>query len=1101
MTNALGGPALTAPLEDRVLINCRLASGWAGLMGVGVGVAVVLGGWVSDIPTLRTILSGYAEMRPNSAIGLSLVGAALWLGWAYHPHSVQHRVAQVCAGLATLIGILTLIEYVSGRHLIDDLVFRYSAVVPHSGRMAVMTAVSLSLLGGSHLLNRPGKFVAGQSLAILAGILSLFHVIGYLFGIKSFYAIAFHAEGAAMAIHTSLTLLILSAGVLLSRPECGVMSMLTSHSPGGAITRKLLPAALMIPVLLGWLQWHGQMMGLYDTAFGLALLTAANIVTFAFLILISSLYLNKLDVKRALTESNMRQLADSMPQIVWTALADGDPDYYNQRCHDYLGMTTEQTCNGGWVSSIHPDDRPQTMEHWGAAVVAGEPFALEYRLKGGPDRKYRWHLARVIPAFDAEGTLRRWIGTSTDINDLKQAEAEIRALNEGLEERVKLRTGELKESEERFRSFVEMVKDYAILTLDPQGRIVSWNSGAERIKGYTASEAIGRHFSCFYTAEDIARDYPNERLRAAAATGQFEDQGWRVRRDGSRFWAEVLMTAVYDQTGCVRGFSTVTRNITERRQAQLQLVAERERAEKANLAKSAFLAAMSHEIRTPMNAILGMADMLWESPLNPEQRQYVEVFRRAGVGLLSLINNILDLSKIEAGHLDFERVEFNLEEVIDFVIEITAEKARAKGIVVLSRLLPGVGTSLIGDPMRLRQILINLLGNAVKFTDVGEIMLTAGNCESGSPGKIEFSVSDTGIGISPDNIDTIFEDFTQADSSTTRQYGGTGLGLGISRRLVQAMGGSLSAISSVGKGSTFKFAIPFDSAPASTKIFHGPQEKLNGKRVLLIASNASSSVILREKLEIWGLKCDAFSLPIGALARLKEMTAAVRPYALAIFDSYLPGMNGLDVAAKIKQNAGSVPVVMLTSDAELPGQAWIESSGLSGVASKPVASAQLLQIICDALKLDENPHSCADEKVVLEDKQSVKATRILIAEDSLDNRLLVSAFLKDSPYQLTFEENGKAAVDRFATSDFDLILMDIQMPVMDGLAATRRIRAMEKARGTAAIQIIALTANASSQDTEMNIDAGCNAHLSKPISKARLISAIERSAAQLLGRT
>jgi PAS domain S-box-containing protein len=339
----------------------------------------------------------------------------------------------------------------------------------------------------------------------------------------------------------------------------------------------------------------------------------------------------------------------------------------------------------------------------------------------------------------------RWFGTCTDIEDYKQAQAAIQSLNENLEDKVRQRTEALRESEERFRSFVGKVKDYAILMLDPEGRIVSWNAGAERIKGYTANEIIGRHFSCFYTPEDIEREHPEEELRAAAATGQYEEEGWRVRRDGSRFFAEVLITAVYNDAGHLRGFSKVTRDITERRHTQQQLVAERQRAEEANIAKTQFLAAMSHEIRTPMNAILGMADMLWESKLDADQMRYVEVFRRAGSNLLVLINDILDLSKIEAGHLELEQIEFDLEEVVNQAIELTAGKAYAKGIALLCRLSPDVATALIGDPTRLRQILINLLGNAVKFTDSGEVVLTVRNSEAGQSGEIEFAVSDTGI--------------------------------------------------------------------------------------------------------------------------------------------------------------------------------------------------------------------------------------------------------------------------------------------------------------------------------------------------------------------
>ena len=321
--------------------------------------------------------------------------------------------------------------------------------------------------------------------------------------------------------------------------------------------------------------------------------------------------------------------------------------------------------------------------------------------------------------------------------------------------------------------------------------------------------------------------------------------------------------------GRVWGF----RDMTERTRAREELEKARDAAEVASRAKTEFLAAMSHEIRTPMNAILGMSEMLAESPLDIEQTQYVEVFRRAGAKLLLLINDILDLSKIEAGHFELERVEFDLEEVVDQVIELTAVKARAKGILLLSHLSPGIATFLMGDPTRLRQVLINLLGNAVKFTDSGEVVLTVRNPASGRPGQIEFGVSDTGIGIPSAKLETIFEDYTQADASTTRKYGGTGLGLGISQRIVAAMGGRITVTSSAGEGSTFRFIAQFAPVPETARKVRVPLGDLAGKRVLLIDDNSTNCLILREALQAWGLKSETFRLPEEALANLPEAMA------------------------------------------------------------------------------------------------------------------------------------------------------------------------------------------------------------------------------------
>jgi len=776
--------------------------------------------------------------------------------------------------------------------------------------------------------------------------------------------------------------------------------------------------------------------------------------------------------------------------------------------------------------------------------------------------------------------------------------------------------------EQRLRALIEGVKDYAILMLDRQGRVVSWTACAERMKGYRAEEILGKSIACFYPPEDIERGHPDAVLRKAAELGHFEEEGWRLRKDGSRFWASVMITALRDETGQVNGFSKMTRDITERKRdeerlreseqkfravlesapdamlmvdeagkialvnaqlerlfayrrdelvgqpveiliplpsrayhshlrcewgkkprprpmsaglvlkglrrdgaefpvevslspietdnstwvvaairdvterriVELQLVAERRRAEEANRTKSAFLAAMSHEIRTPMNAILGMSDLLWESDLSPEQREFVEIFRRAGANLLRLINHLLDLSKIEAGHFELEKEQFNLEDVLDQVSELIGGRARRKGIALLVRIAPDVATDFIGDPGRLRQALLNLVGNAVKFTEKGEITVTAHAQQCGEPGRVGFAVSDTGIGIPADKLGVIFDDFTQADSSVTRKYGGTGLGLGITRRLVELMGGRIFATSTPGEGSTFVFTTLFEPVAADQRLVRQQVDDFQGRRVLVVDDSCTSRLILRETLGSWGLESDTFGTAAQALEELACAKNRHRPYSLVILDNRLPDVDYVEITAAIRKIEPAVPLIILSSGASECDTSWRALAGVSGFAVKPVKRSDMLRLVCQAMggAKDAEPSLPPAGSSPVQQADRDNPLRILVAEDSPDNRVLVQAYLKGGAYSLTFVEDGQAALDEFALHSFDLVLMDVQMPVMDGLTATRQIRELERTRPHRAIPIVALTAHASQKDTQMSIQAGCDSHLSKPISKPKLVAAIEK---------
>ena len=531
----------------------------------------------------------------------------------------------------------------------------------------------------------------------------------------------------------------------------------------------------------------------------------------------------------------------------------------------------------------------------------------------------------------------------------------------------------------------------------------------------------------------------------------------------------------------------------ERRVAQqtAELAATRDQALEASRIKSEFLASMSHEIRTPLNAIIGMAELLGETPLNREQDNYVGVFHRAAEALLGLVNDILDLTKIEASQLVLEHIDFDLSEILGQAVEIHALTSHEKDVELACQIDADVPLRLRGDPVRLRQIILNLVGNAVKFTEKGEIVVKVWIApEAESPEHLLFSVRDTGIGIPPEKLEAIFESFTQVDSSTTRKYGGTGLGLTISKRLVEMMGGKIWVESNPGAGSAFSFTARFAPAEASV----GAAAALGGLaqlRVLVADDNSTNRMILRQILEQEGALVSEAADGRQAWAEFQREAGMGTAFQLVILDGSMPGLDGFAVAEAIKRAGGNSRALMMLSSVNLGKDiARARALEMGAYLVKPVKRAELLKAIDKSLAgIPEtfNRRASPFKDIVAK----LQAPRILLVEDQPDNRLLVRAFLKGEAYAIEETENGELAVEAFKTNPHDLVIMDIQMPVMDGHEATRQIRAWEQEQGRSPVPIIALTAHAIKEDVQRSLDAGCTEHLTKPIKKAVLLQALK----------
>ena len=567
---------------------------------------------------------------------------------------------------------------------------------------------------------------------------------------------------------------------------------------------------------------------------------------------------------------------------------------------------------------------------------------------------------------------------------------------------------------------------------------------------------------------------------------------------------------------------SVTRDVTSIKGAETELIAARESALAASRAKSEFVSSISHEIRTPMNAILGTADLLSDTALSFEQRHYLETMRDNGNAMLAVVNGVLDLSRVESGRLALESVEFDLRELVEKTLDGLATSAHSKKLELAALISPDV-SAVIGDSLRLRQILVNLVGNAIKFTEHGEIVVTVETKPAPAPETIvagngvvrdatyrsfRISVSDTGVGIPHDRQGAIFAGFAQGNSSVAREYGGSGLGLAIVRRLVELMNGQIDLESEVGQGSTFTIVLPLKlqlaTARAKKSSIAANDLRLRGQRVLVADDSRISRQITEQWLTANGAEVKSVNDGIDALAEVRRARIAASPYNLLLLDARMPGMDGVTLAQVLMGGRRDQPaiseaiVVLLTSDELAPGLSRIRESGLDanancGYVVKPLKREDLLGAIHRVLGLnrdgDVSPRIPPASATVLSIERPL---RILLAEDSVDNRLLIEAFLKQQPYDLEFAENGQIAIDRVIAAHYDLVLMDIQMPVVDGYTAVRRIREWERRHDRPRIPIIALTASALDEAVRMSLDAGCDAHIAKPVRKATLIEAIRK---------
>jgi len=748
---------------------------------------------------------------------------------------------------------------------------------------------------------------------------------------------------------------------------------------------------------------------------------------------------------------------------------------FNRRAHQSLGYSREEFQKLAVSDFEAAEDTEEVARHIQKIIrEKGDTFETKQRTKDGQIRDV---LVSTRPITIRGKTFVQ--AATYDISERKRAEEALR------------------DSEERLRTVINASKD-AMIVIGENGLITLFNPAAEHMFRRSAQEMLDQPLDCLMPEEyrDLHRQYVAGYFTAGephGAVGKTVELP-ALRADGQQFQMELSLSV--DQYGGRRFALALIRDVTDRKRAETELEQAKEVAEAANRAKSAFLANISHEIRTPMNGIIGMTELALATDLDKEQREYLDTVLRCGNSLLRLLNDVLDLSKIEAGKLVVETTDLDIVELVESVADMLAIRAAAKRLELICDIDPGVPRFLRGDPVRLRQVLVNLVGNAVKFTREGEVIVGAKvEHEAGNDVSLGFRVSDTGIGIPEHRQQAIFETFIQGESTTARQYGGTGLGLAISKQIIELLDGEVSVESQPGKGSTFHFTVPLERVetpghhPTTT-----PEQwaALSGRRILVVDDIATVRRVLQVTLRSWG--CDTVLAAAGseALELAKTACAAGHPFDAVLLDVHMPEMSGVEVGRALRDDTrhGQPQIIFLGSLGSRPKlDVDIQSQCVANL-TKPIKQGLLVQALFAALTRTDTARGTTPDAVAPADTGKRRyRTCVLLVENDPASSKTAEGILESLDCEVTTASNGRAAIKILEQESFDLIFMDVQMPEMDGLEATRRLRKQDRFKD---VPIIAMTGHAMTEDRARCLAAGMDDYLAKPVSAETIRNAVRQ---------
>jgi PAS domain S-box-containing protein len=761
---------------------------------------------------------------------------------------------------------------------------------------------------------------------------------------------------------------------------------------------------------------------------------------------------------------------DVLPVMAALVDTQGRCSKLSRRLAEWLGIDAE-LAQGQPLETLFARNQAEATRTQFKAALAGQPArwrSSHIRL----DEPDRWLQLELLPRCDADGKVKECHLLAHDVTEEQHA------------------LDAARRSERRLRIIMDQIP-VTVSYIDAGLNYRYINRAQEQWLGKTLAEIDGCNIREL-VGESVYADI-EPKLRRALAGEEVPLERERTDRNGNMVFHSGRHVPDFNDEGQVVGVYTVFFDITNRALAEQALLRHeqelrvaKEAAENASRAKSEFLANMSHEIRTPMNGVLGLTELLLETPLDNQQRPFVETVRNSGEALLSIINDILDFSKIEAGKLETESLDFDLYQAVEDVVQLLAPRAHAKQLELACRIDETIPGAVRGDPFRLRQILTNLIGNALKFTEAGEVIVKLDQVDART---LRFSVRDSGIGIAPQSLQRLFKPFEQADGSTTRRFGGTGLGLAISRSLVELMGGQIGVDSVIGQGSNFWFTLPL--VPASALPSVPTPVVLAGRRVLVVDDNATNREIVEHHAQAGGMQVECAIDGVDALARARRAVAEGRPFELAVIDMKMPRMDGIELARQVQADAAlaGMGLVLLTSLHSTDEMARARSVGIAAYLSKPVRRQELFRAMAQTL----GDHSAAQQAAGPDSDRLCFRARVLLAEDNGVNQVVARNMLKNMGCEFEIVPNGQEALAAVRRGGFDLVLMDCQMPVMDGYAASRAIRDWEDGLGEPThVPIVALTANALVGDAEACLAAGMDDHLAKPYTRKQLAAKLAR---------